>query len=253
MTVEIREGRGVGPKKDHIYLYLNHLDPAMIRERLPGITESSRIFAGVDVTKQPIPVIPTAHYNMGGIPTNYHAEVVTLKEGDPDAIVAGLMATGEAACVSVHGANRLGCNSLLDIVVFGRAAAQRALEVVKPGTAHKSLPATSADATLARFDFFRNAKGGTPTAKIRDRMQRIMQNNCAVFRTGAVLQEGVELIDAAAAEMADIHVSDRSLIFNTDLVETLELENRTLSLAELLDALQYKRNLADVQATSEAA
>ena len=225
MTVEIKEGRGVGPKKDHIYLHLDHLDPVIIHERLPGITESSRIFAGVDVTKQPIPVLPTVHYNMGGIPTNYHAEVVTLKDGDPDAVVAGLMATGEAACVSVHGANRLGCNSLLDIVVFGRAAAERALEILKPNSAHKSLPATCTDAALARFDFFRNANGSTPTAEIRDRMQRTMQNNCAVFRTGEVLREGVKLIDAVAAQMADIHVSDRSLIFNTDLVETLELDN----------------------------
>ena len=225
MTVEIREGRGVGSKKDHIYLHLDHLDPVMIRERLPGITESSRIFAGVDVTKQPIPVLPTVHYNMGGIPTNYHAEVVTLKDGDPDAVVAGLMATGEAACVSVHGANRLGCNSLLDIVVFGRAAAERGLKLVRPNTAHRSLPATSAEAALVRFDFFRNAKGGTPTATIRDRMQRAMQTNCAVFRTGDVLNEGVKLIDSVAAEMGDIHVSDSSLIFNTDLVEALELDN----------------------------
>jgi succinate dehydrogenase / fumarate reductase flavoprotein subunit len=225
MTVEIREGRGVGPKKDHIYLHLDHLDSAMIHERLPGITESSRIFAGVDVTKQPIPVLPTVHYNMGGITTNYHAEVVTLAEGDPDAVVAGLMATGEAACVSVHGANRLGCNSLLDIVVFGRAAAERALQILKPNSAHKSLRANCTDALLARFDFFRNAKGGSPTAMLRDRMQRTMQNNCAVFRTSEVLREGVELIDAVAAEMTDIHVSDRSLIFNTDLVETLELDN----------------------------
>jgi succinate dehydrogenase / fumarate reductase, flavoprotein subunit len=225
MTVEIREGRGVGPNKDHIYLHLDHLDPAMIHERLPGITESSRIFAGVDVTKEPIPVLPTVHYNMGGIPTNYRAEVVAPKNGNFDAIVPGLMAIGEAACVSVHGANRLGCNSLLDIVVFGRAAAERAIEVVKPNTAHKPLPATLADATLARFDFFRHAEGSAPTAKIRDRMQRTMQNNCAVFRTGEILQQGVKLIDAVAAEMPDIHVSDRSLIFNTDLVETLELDN----------------------------
>jgi succinate dehydrogenase / fumarate reductase flavoprotein subunit len=225
MTIEIREGRGVGPKKDHIYLHLDHLDPVMIRERLPGITESSRIFAGVDVTKQPIPVLPTVHYNMGGIPTNYRAEVIAPKDGDPDATVPGLMAIGEAASVSVHGANRLGCNSLLDIVVFGRSAAQRALELVKPGAAHKPLPAASADASLARFDFFRNAKGGKPTAQIRDRMQRTMQDHCAVFRTGEVLQEGVKRIDAVAGEMPDIHVTDRSLIFNTDLVETLELDN----------------------------
>jgi succinate dehydrogenase / fumarate reductase flavoprotein subunit len=225
MTIEIREGRGVGSKKDHIYLYLNHLDPGVIRERLPGITESSRIFAGIDVTKQPIPVLPTVHYNMGGIPTNYHAEVIAPKRGDPDATVPGLMAIGEAACVSVHGANRLGCNSLLDIIVFGRAAARRALTIVKPGDAHKPLPSGSADRSLSRFDAFRNARGGSPTAAIRDLMQRIMQDHCAVFRTGDVLREGVKRIDAAAAEMRDIRVSDRSLIFNADLVETLELDN----------------------------
>jgi succinate dehydrogenase / fumarate reductase, flavoprotein subunit len=225
MTIEIREGRGVGPKKDHIYLHLDHLDPAIIYERLPGITESSRIFAGVDVTKDPIPVLPTVHYNMGGIPTNYRAEVIAPKDGDPDATVPGLMAIGEAASVSVHGANRLGCNSLLDIVVFGRSAAQRALELVKPGAPHKPLSPTSADFSLAHFDFFRNAKGEKPTAQLRDRMQRTMQNHCAVFRTGEVLQEGVKRIDAVAIEMPDIHVTDRSLIFNTDLVETLELDN----------------------------
>src|SRR6516225_4755505 len=192
MTIEIREGRGVGPKNDHIHLHLDHLDPAIIRERLPGISESSRIFAGVDVTTQPIPVLPTVHYNMGGIPTNYHAEVIAPKDGNPDATVPGLMAIGEAASVSVHGANRLGCNSLLDIVVFGRAAARRALETVKPGAPHKPLPPNSADFALARFDFFRNAKGGKPTAQIRDRMQRTTQNHCAVFRTGDVLQEGVK-------------------------------------------------------------
>jgi succinate dehydrogenase / fumarate reductase flavoprotein subunit len=225
MTIEIREGRGVGPKKDHIYLHLDHLDPAIIHERLPGITESSRIFAGVDVTKQPIPVLPTVHYNMGGIPTNYHAEVIAPRDGNSDATVPGLMAIGEAASVSVHGANRLGCNSLLDIVVFGRAAAQRALATIKSGAPHKPLPPSSADFSLARFDFFRNAKGSKATAQIRDRMQRTMQNHCAVFRTGEVLQEGVEHIDAVAAEMPDIQVTDRSLIFNTDLVETLELDN----------------------------
>jgi succinate dehydrogenase / fumarate reductase flavoprotein subunit len=225
MMIEIREGRGVGPKKDHIHLCLSHLPPALIHERLPGISESSRIFAGVDVTKEPIPVLPTAHYNMGGIPTNYRGEVVTLQNGDPDRIVLGLMAIGEAACVSVHGANRLGCNSLLDIVVFGRAAALRAIEVVKPNASHKSLPLTSVDPALTRFDYFRNAAGTTATAKIRDSMQHTMQNNCAVFRTEKVLREGVKLIDEVAVEMDDINISDRSLIFNTDLVETLELDN----------------------------
>ncbi len=225
MTIEIREGRGVGPKKDHIYLHLDHLPAALIHERLPGISESSRIFAGVDVTKQPIPVLPTAHYNMGGIPTNYHGEVVTLDDDDPDSVVPGLMAIGEAACVSVHGANRLGCNSLLDIVVFGRAAALRALEVVKPNVSHKSLEATSLDPALARFDYFRHANGFSATAQIRDRMQRTMQNHCAVFRTDEVLREGVKIIGDVAAEMNDLYVSDRSLIFNTDLVDALELDN----------------------------
>ena len=225
MTVEIREGRGVGPKKDHIFLHLDHLDPKLLAERLPGISESSKIFAGVDVTRQPIPVLPTVHYNMGGIPTNYHGEVVTLKDGNPDAVVPGLMAAGEAACVSVHGANRLGCNSLLDIVVFGRATANRAAEVVKSGAAHKPLANGAGELSIARLDRFRQAKGGTPTALIRERMQRTMQSNCAVFRTGEVLAEGVKLIGEVQAEMADIGVTDRSLIFNTDLVETLELDN----------------------------
>jgi succinate dehydrogenase / fumarate reductase, flavoprotein subunit len=225
MTIEIREGRGVGPMQDHIYLHLDHLDSVMIRERLPGITESSRIFAGVDVTKKPIPVLPTVHYNMGGIPSNYRAEVIAPKNGNPDATVRGLMAIGEAASVSVHGANRLGCNSLLDIIVFGRSAAQRALELVKPGATQKPLRSDTADPSLSRFDFFRNAKGSKPTAQIRDSMQRTMQSHCAVFRTGEVLQEGVKRIDAVAAEMTDILVSDRSQVFNTDLIETLELDN----------------------------
>ncbi|HYM32343.1 MAG TPA: succinate dehydrogenase flavoprotein subunit [Candidatus Cybelea sp.] len=225
MTIEIREGRGVGPNKDHIFLHLDHLDPKVIHERLPGIAESSRIFAGVDVTKQPIPVLPTVHYYMGGIPTNYRAEVLAPKDGDPDSVVQGLMAVGEAACVSVHGANRLGSNSLLELLVFGRSAAARALETVKPGEAHKELPVTSADPALDRFDRFRNAKGKTPTARIREHMQRTMQANCPVFRTGEVLQKGVKLIGDVAESMADIGVTDRSLIFNTDLVETLELDN----------------------------
>ncbi|RIK93644.1 MAG: succinate dehydrogenase flavoprotein subunit [Proteobacteria bacterium] len=225
MAMEIREGRGVGPNKDHIYLHLDHLDPAIIHERLPGIAESSRIFAGVDVTKQPIPVLPTVHYNMGGIPTNYRAEVVTLKNGDPDAVVPGLMAVGEAACVSVHGANRLGSNSLIDLVVFGRSAAIRAAEVITPGQAHKSLPKDAADMAIARLDKFRNAKGGASTADIRLDMQRTMQTNCSVFRTGDVLTEGKRLIDAVYKRMADIKITDRSLVWNSDLVETLELDN----------------------------
>ncbi|HUN53166.1 MAG TPA: FAD-binding protein, partial [Candidatus Sulfotelmatobacter sp.] len=225
MTIEIREGRGVGPKKDHIYLHVDHLDPKVIHERLPGIAESARIFAGVDVTKEPIPVLPTLHYVMGGIPTNYHGEVVTLKDGDPDTVIPGLMAVGEAACVSVHGANRLGSNSLLELVVFGRAVADRVRETVKPGSPHKVLPVTSADQALERFDRFRNAKGKLPTAQLRDHMQRTMQNNCAVFRTGDVLAQGTRLIGEVAEQMRDVGVSDRSLIFNTDLVETLELDN----------------------------
>ena len=225
MTIEIREGRGIGPNKDHILLHLDHLDPAIIEERLPGIAESARIFAGVDVTKEAIPVLPTVHYNMGGIQTNYHGEVVNLKDGDPDSIVPGLMAVGEAACVSVHGANRLGSNSLIDLVVFGRAAGLRMAEVVTPGAAQPDLPKSMDDAVMARFDKMRHASGGTSTAAIRDKMQRTMQNNCAVFRTGEVLEEGQKLIDDVWAMMPDIGVSDRSLIWNSDLVESLELDN----------------------------
>ncbi|PWR24190.1 succinate dehydrogenase flavoprotein subunit [Zavarzinia aquatilis] len=225
MTIEIREGRGVGPNKDHIYLHLEHLDPKILHERLPGISESAKIFAGVDVTKQPIPVIPTVHYNMGGIPTNYFGEVVTLKDGNPDAVIPGLMAIGEAACVSVHGANRLGSNSLIDLVVFGRAAAIRAAEIVKPGEAQKDLAKDSADFALNRFDDLRHAKGSSSTAQVRGKMQRVMQNNCAVFRTGEVLEEGKQLIGEVWNMWGDIGTTDRSMIYNTDLQETLELDN----------------------------
>ncbi len=225
MTLEIREGRGVGPKGDHILLHLDHLDPEVIGERLPGISESARIFAGVDVTAEPIPVLPTVHYNMGGIATNYLGEMVTLEGEDPDAIVPGLMALGEAACVSVHGANRLGSNSLIDLVVFGRAAALRAAEVVEPGAPHSDLPRGATDRCLAHFDKLRHADGDTPTARIRDEMQHTMQTNCAVFRTGEVLADGMELIKGVWSRMAHIKVSDRSLIWNSDLVETLELDN----------------------------
>ncbi|CAH1650241.1 succinate:quinone oxidoreductase, FAD binding protein [Hyphomicrobiales bacterium] len=225
MTMEIREGRGVGKQKDHIFLHLDHLDPAVLHERLPGISESAKIFAGVDVTKEPIPVLPTVHYNMGGIPTNYHGEVVTLKDGNPDFIVPGLMALGEAACVSVHGANRLGSNSLIDLVVFGRAAGLRAAELVKPGEKHANLPADSAEMSLSRLDKLRYANGGTPTAELRLQMQRTMQSNCAVFRTGEVLEEGRALIKDVWTGAADIKVTDRSLIWNSDLVETLEFDN----------------------------
>src|ERR1700756_1401982 len=225
MTIEIREGRGVGPNKDHIFLHLDHLDPKVLHQRLPGISETARVFAGVDVTKAPIPVLPTVHYNMGGIPTNYHGETVTLEGGDPDAMIPGLMAVGEAACVSVHGANRLGSNSLIDLVVFGRAAALRLAEKLSAHAKQPDLPKDSADRALGRLDHFRHASGGTPTAKLRDSMQRVMQNNCAVFRTGEILQEGQNLIHKVHAGISDISVSDRSLIWNSDLIETLEFSN----------------------------
>ena len=228
MTIEINEGRGVGPNKDHIHLHLEHLGSEVIDERLPGISESAEIFAGVDVNKAPIPVLPTVHYNMGGIPTNYHGEVVTLKDGDPDTVVPGLMAIGEAACVSVHGANRLGSNSLLDIVVFGRAAAIRAAEIITPGASHKALLDESIDPLMSRFDRLRNASGNTSTAQIRDDMQRTMQKHAAVFRTGESMQEGVEKMNQVFASFDDIKISDRGLIWNTDLVEALELENLLL-------------------------
>jgi succinate dehydrogenase / fumarate reductase flavoprotein subunit len=225
MAMEIREGRGVGEHKDHIFLHLDHLDPKILAERLPGISESAKIFAGVDVTRQPIPVIPTVHYNMGGIPTNYHGEVVTLKDGNPDAVVPGLFAVGEAACVSVHGANRLGSNSLIDLVVFGRAAGLRLAEVVKPGALQQQLKDDAAEQALTRLDKFRHAEGGSPTAEIRLDMQRTMQADCGVFRTDRTLAEGVAKIDKVFARMADVRISDRSLIWNSDLVETLELDN----------------------------
>jgi succinate dehydrogenase flavoprotein subunit len=225
MTIEIRDGRGVGPKKDHIFLHLDHLDPKILAERLPGISESARIFAGVDVTREPIPVLPTVHYNMGGIACNYHGEVLTKKHGNDDHVVPGLMALGEAACVSVHGANRLGSNSLIDLVVFGRAAGLRCAELIHPGEEQPALPNDSADLALSRLDKARHAAGGTPTAQIRDRMQSVMQTNCAVFRTGEVLAEGSRLIHEVLAGASDIKVSDRSLVWNTDLIETLEYEN----------------------------
>ncbi len=225
MTIEIREGRGVGAQQDHIHLHLEHLGPEVIDERLPGIAESAAIFAGVDVTKQPIPVLPTVHYNMGGVPTNYQGQAVTLAGTNPDSEVPGLMAIGEAACVSVHGANRLGSNSLLDLVVFGRAAAKRCAAMIKPGMPHPSLPAHSTERLLARFDAMRHANGSEPTAKLRLAMQRIMQNNAAVFRTGAVLEEGIVKLQEVWDAFQHVKVSDRSMIWNTDLVETLELDN----------------------------
>jgi len=225
MTIEIREGRGVGPKRDHIHLHLEHLDPAVLHERLPGISETAKIFAGVDVTKEPVPILPTVHYNMGGIPTNYHGEVLTKANGDPDAVVPGLMAVGEAACVSVHGANRLGSNSLVDLVVFGRAAGARCGAMIAPGERHAELPGNADEMALSRLDCARHADGGTPTAELRVRMQKVMQDNCAVFRTAEVLEEGRGLIGDVWRASDDFHVTDRGLIWNTDLIETLEYEN----------------------------
>ena len=225
MTIEIKEGRGVGPKKDHIFLHLDHLDPAIIHERLPGISETARIFAGVDVTREPIPVLPTVHYNMGGIPTNYHGEVLTKVGGDPDSVVQGLMAVGEAACVSVHGANRLGSNSLTDLVVFGRAAGLRAGETLKAGDSKPETKDAWSEKAIARFDRLRHADGSTTTAKLRDDMQRAMQEDVAVFRTGETLDQGLARIEDVHARSADISVTDRGMIWNTDLMETLEYDN----------------------------
>lgn len=225
MTVEINEGRGVGPNKDHILLHLEHVDEDTLHERLPGITETARIFCGVDITREPIPVLPTVHYNMGGIPTNYHGEVLSPTKADQNAVVPGLMAIGEAACVSVHGANRLGTNSLLDIVVFGRAAAYRAAETVVPGAPHAPIPEAATEKALTRFDRIRYAKGKTPSAEIRLQMQHVMQRHAAVFRSSQSLTEGVEKMDHIAANMTDLSLKDTSLIWNTDLVEALELDN----------------------------
>jgi succinate dehydrogenase / fumarate reductase flavoprotein subunit len=225
MTMEIREGRGVGPNKDHIHLHLNHLPPETLAERLPGISESARIFAGVDLTKEPIPVLPTVHYNMGGIPTNYWGEVLNPTKDNPDAIVPGLMAVGEAGCASVHGANRLGSNSLIDLVVFGRAAGIRAAEVVDPSSTVPDVPRASMDYAMGRFDEIRHADGATPTAELRLEMQTTMQSDAAVFRTDKTLAEGVEKMQNVAGKMEDIKVTDRSLIWNSDLMETLELTN----------------------------
>lgn len=224
MTMEIREGRGVGEHKDHVYLHLNHLPPEVLEKRLPGISETAKIFAGVDVTKEPIPVLPTVHYNMGGIPTNVHTEVITLKDGK-EAVVPGLMAIGEAGCVSVHGANRLGSNSLLDLVVFGRAAAHRAAEVIKSGTSHKKLKDDTLSPLLERFDKVRNASGKISVSDLRLKMQKAMQNHAAVFRSDETLKEGKEMIDKIRKEYADININDRSLIWNSDLVEAFELAN----------------------------
>jgi succinate dehydrogenase / fumarate reductase flavoprotein subunit len=226
MALEMREGRGVGPDKDHIYLHLDHIAPEVLAQRLPGITESGKIFAGVDLTRQPLPVCPTVHYNMGGIPTNYHGEVMTIgADGNPETVVPGLFAVGEAACVSVHGANRLGSNSLIDLVVFGRAAGHRLKEIVKPQSAHAELPKDSADLALTRLDHFRHANGSSPTAEVRLEMQRTMTKGCAVFRDDALMTEGKDKLAKVYERMQDIGVTDRSLIWNTDLIETMELDN----------------------------
>ncbi|WP_016745264.1 succinate dehydrogenase flavoprotein subunit [Rhizorhabdus wittichii] len=225
MAMEMREGRGVGKNGDYIYLHLDHIDPKVLAERLPGITETGKIFAGVDLTRQPLPVTPTVHYNMGGVPCNYHGEVVTLKDGNPDAVVPGLFAVGEAACVSVHGANRLGSNSLIDLVVFGRATGFRLAELVKPNSKHGGINKEADEKALGRLDHYRNVKGGTPTAQIRLDMQHTMQKHCAVFRDSELLGEGQGKIDKVYTRLDDIGITDRSLIFNTDLIETLELDN----------------------------
>ena len=251
MTVEIREGRGVGKEKDHIYLHLEHLGAEVIEERLPGIAESARIFAGVDVTKEPIPVLPTVHYNMGGIPANFHGQVVTRKDGDPEAIVPGLMAVGEAACVSVHGANRLGSNSLLDLVVFGRAAAHFCQDSMTPGTRHKPLAPDAGQDSVERIDRLRNADGSRSTAEIRLEMQKVMQNHAAVFRTGESLAEGIELLKQTFASFSDVRVSDRTLIWNTDLVETMELENLLLNAAATIESAANRLESRGAQARED--
>ncbi|MGI9237203.1 MAG: succinate dehydrogenase flavoprotein subunit [Woeseiaceae bacterium] len=236
MTIEIREGRGVGAEKDHIHLHLEHLGPEVIEERLPGIAESARIFAGVDVTKEPIPVLPTVHYNMGGVPANFDGQVITLKDGDPESVVPGLMAVGEAACVSVHGANRLGSNSLLDLVVFGRAAAHFCAREMKPGQRHKAFSTDAGQNSVTRIDKLRNAQGNRRTSEIRLEMQKVMQGHAAVFRTGEVLNEGVELLRKTFGSFDDVSVSDRSLVWNTDLVETMELENLLLNATATIES-----------------
>jgi succinate dehydrogenase/fumarate reductase flavoprotein subunit len=240
MAIEIREGRGCGPNGDHILLHLEHLDPSLLHQRLPGISETAKIFAGVDLTRDPIPVLPTAHYNMGGIPTNFHAEVLDPTDDDPERVVPGLMAVGEAACVSVHGATRLGTNSLLDLLVFGRAAAERAAEIVEPGEPHGGLPRSATEAAVARFDRVRDAKGRLKTGAIRLAMQRAMQDHCSVFRSSAVLEDGVRKIADITDALADLAVADRSLIWNTDLVEALELDNLLGQAAVVLHSALYR-------------
>jgi succinate dehydrogenase / fumarate reductase flavoprotein subunit len=250
MTIEIREGRGVGPLKDHVYLHLEHLGPEVIAERLPGIAETAKIFSGVDVTKSPIPVLPTVHYNMGGVPTNFHGEVVTRADGE-ERIVPGLMAVGEAGCVSVHGANRLGSNSLIDLVVFGRAAAQRCAELIEPSSRHRPLAADSGASAVERLDRYRHANGKLPTAQIRLDMQRVMQNHAAVFRTGESLQEGIDKLQTVLDSFAEVGVTDRSLIWNTDLIETLELDNLLLQAMGTIKSALHRTESRGAQARED--
>ena len=250
MTMEIREGRGVGKLKDHIHLHLEHLGPAVIKERLPGIAETARIFAGVDVNKEPIPVLPTVHYNMGGIPCNVHGEAITRVNGN-ETVVRGLMAVGEAACVSVHGANRLGSNSLLDLVVFGREAARHCARVVKPETAHRAFQADAGDSALARLDKFRHAKGSRPTADVRLNMQRVMQSDAAVFRTGESLNDGKRRLAEVFASFAEVRVTDRSLVWNTDLIETLELDNLLGQAVATMHSAENRRESRGAQARED--
>ena len=251
ITVEIREGRGMGPEKDHVHLHLEHLDPSVIAERLPGIAETARIFAGVDVSREPIPVLPTVHYNMGGIPTNYHGELISTDEAGNEIIVPGLMALGEAACVSVHGANRLGSNSLIDLVVFGRAAAARCGELIRPRDRIAPLRKDAGEQAVQRVDRLRHARGEHPTARIRLRMQRVMQDHAAVFRTGESLQEGIDALKPIFASFNDVSVADRSLIWNTDLVETLELENLLLQAMGTIASAAYRTESRGAQARED--
>lgn len=247
MGQEIREGRGVGEHKDHILLHLEHLDADHLHKMLPGIIHTAKIFAGVDLTKEPVPVIPTAHYNMGGVPTNYHGEVINPTATDPDAVVPGLMAIGEAACVSVHGANRLGTNSLLDLVVFGRAAALRAAETIVPNNNFRAMPKDAGEASVARLEKMRNANGGTSVAQLRDQMQRTMQAHAGVFREEDGLREGIEKLDKVYEGFADICVNDKGMIWNSDLMEALELENLMVSARSIIYSAEPRQESRGAQ------